>query len=184
MRSNCCAIAVIRPLARIKEIIYKKSITDQVTSKFAFEFNLISTVPDASRVDVNRRICIINAQAHYKVDPYQPGMHLPFLFWIIANAECGSGLVSSHRIPMWTRVYQYFCQLCCAAALVTANIRYSASSYDDSPGLMKIRLSITLYIEKAYDSVKREVLYDILIEFGIPKKLVRLIKICLSETNS
>ncbi|KAJ4450358.1 hypothetical protein ANN_01779 [Periplaneta americana] len=39
-------------------------------------------------------------------------------------------------------------------------------------------------LKKAYDSVKREVLYDILIEFGIPKKLVRLIKMCLSETYS
>jgi hypothetical protein len=29
---------------------------------------------------------------------------------------------------------------------------------------------------KAYDSVRREVLYNILIEFGIPMKLVRLIK--------
>ncbi|KAJ4435669.1 hypothetical protein ANN_18285 [Periplaneta americana] len=38
--------------------------------------------------------------------------------------------------------------------------------------------------KKAYDSVKREVLYDILIEFGIPKKIVRLIKMCLSETYS
>ncbi|KAJ4434085.1 hypothetical protein ANN_16405 [Periplaneta americana] len=38
--------------------------------------------------------------------------------------------------------------------------------------------------KKAYDSVKMEVLYDILIEFGIPKKLVRLIKMCLSETYS
>ncbi|KAJ4431338.1 hypothetical protein ANN_19935 [Periplaneta americana] len=38
--------------------------------------------------------------------------------------------------------------------------------------------------KKAYDSVKREVLYDIFIEFGIPKKLVRLIKMCLSETYS
>ena len=38
--------------------------------------------------------------------------------------------------------------------------------------------------KKAYNSVKREFLYDILIEFGIPKKLVRLIQMCLSETNT
>jgi hypothetical protein len=30
--------------------------------------------------------------------------------------------------------------------------------------------------KKAYDSVRREILYNILIEFGIPMKLVRLIK--------
>jgi len=34
--------------------------------------------------------------------------------------------------------------------------------------------------KKAYDSVRREVLYNILIAFGIPMKLVRLIKICLT----
>jgi hypothetical protein len=38
--------------------------------------------------------------------------------------------------------------------------------------------------KNAYDSVKREVLYNILLEFGIPKKLVRLIKMCLNETYS
>jgi hypothetical protein len=36
--------------------------------------------------------------------------------------------------------------------------------------------------KKACDSVRREVLYNILIEFGIPMKLVRLIKMCLNET--
>ena len=36
--------------------------------------------------------------------------------------------------------------------------------------------------KKAYDSVRREFLYKILIEFGIPKKLVRLIKMSLTET--
>jgi hypothetical protein len=38
--------------------------------------------------------------------------------------------------------------------------------------------------KKACDSVKREVLYNILLEFGMPKKLVRLIKMCLNETCS
>jgi hypothetical protein len=36
--------------------------------------------------------------------------------------------------------------------------------------------------QKAYDSVRREALYNILIEFGIPRKLVGLIKMCLNET--
>jgi hypothetical protein len=38
--------------------------------------------------------------------------------------------------------------------------------------------------KKACDSVKREVPYNILLEFGIPRKLVRLIKMCLNETYS
>jgi hypothetical protein len=36
--------------------------------------------------------------------------------------------------------------------------------------------------KKACNSVRREDLYNILIEFGIPMKLVRLIKMCLNET--
>jgi hypothetical protein len=38
--------------------------------------------------------------------------------------------------------------------------------------------------KKAYDSVRKEVLYNILIEFGIPRKLVGLIQMCLNETYS
>jgi hypothetical protein len=41
-----------------------------------------------------------------------------------------------------------------------------------------------VYFRKAYDSVRREVLYNILIKFGMPRKLFRLIKMCLNETNS
>jgi hypothetical protein len=36
--------------------------------------------------------------------------------------------------------------------------------------------------KKAYDSVRRKVLYNIVIEIGIVMKLVRLIKMCPSET--
>jgi len=42
---------------------------------------------------------------------------------------------------------------------------------------------LVIDLKKAYDSVGREVLYN-LIEFGIPMKLVRLMKIYLNETIS
>jgi hypothetical protein len=38
--------------------------------------------------------------------------------------------------------------------------------------------------KKAYNSVRREVLHNILTEFGIPRKLVGLIKMCLNKTYS
>ena len=38
--------------------------------------------------------------------------------------------------------------------------------------------------KKTYDSVRRELLYNILIEIGIPMKMVGLIKMCLRETFS
>jgi hypothetical protein len=43
---------------------------------------------------------------------------------------------------------------------------------------------IFIDFKKANDSVRREVLYNILILFGVPMKLVRLIKMCLNETYS
>jgi hypothetical protein len=38
--------------------------------------------------------------------------------------------------------------------------------------------------EKVYDSVRREVLYDIPIDFGIPMKLAWVIRMYLNETYS
>jgi len=45
-------------------------------------------------------------------------------------------------------------------------------------------MQLFIDFKKAYDSVRREVLSKILIEFGIPRKLVRLIKMSLTETYS
>jgi hypothetical protein len=45
-------------------------------------------------------------------------------------------------------------------------------------------LQLFIYFKKAYDSVRREVLYNILIEFCLPMKLIWLIKTCLNEMYS
>jgi hypothetical protein len=39
-------------------------------------------------------------------------------------------------------------------------------------------------LKKTYDLVRREVFYSIFIEFGVPMKLLRLIKMCLNEMYS
>jgi len=51
-------------------------------------------------------------------------------------------------------------------------------------GINKEAHQLFIDFKKPYDSVRREVLYNILIECGIPKKLVRLIKMCRNETYS
>jgi len=43
---------------------------------------------------------------------------------------------------------------------------------------------LLIVFKKAYDSVRRKVLYNILIEFFIPINLISLIKVCLTETYS
>jgi len=41
---------------------------------------------------------------------------------------------------------------------------------------------IFIDFKKAYDSLRNVILYNILLEYGISMKLVRLIKMCLNET--
>jgi hypothetical protein len=43
---------------------------------------------------------------------------------------------------------------------------------------------IGIDLKKAYDSVRKNVLYNILTEFGIAMKSGRLTKMCLNETYS
>jgi len=45
-------------------------------------------------------------------------------------------------------------------------------------------LKLFIDFKKTYDSVRRGVLYNILIEFGIPRKLVGLTKMSLTEIYS
>jgi len=43
---------------------------------------------------------------------------------------------------------------------------------------------LLIYFKKTYDSVRKEVLYKILMKFGVSMKPVRLIKMCLNEPYS
>jgi hypothetical protein len=64
-------------------------------------------------------------------------------------------------------------------------IRFSAFvRYWRKNGSTKRVHQLFISFEEVYDSMKREVLYNILIEFGVPTKLVRIIKMCLNETYS
>jgi hypothetical protein len=70
----------------------------------------------------------------------------------------------------------------------------SRSTTDQISGICHIlekkwEYSLTLHqlfigFKKAYDSVRREASYNILIEFRLPMQLVSLIKMCLNETYS
>jgi len=64
--------------------------------------------------------------------------------------------------------------------IYTAFVKYLRKKWE----YMEVLHLLFIDCKKVYDSLKREVLYNILIEFGIPRKLVRLIKMCLNETYS
>jgi hypothetical protein len=44
-------------------------------------------------------------------------------------------------------------------------------------------LQLFIGFQIAYNSVRREILYNILIESGFPRKLVRLVKMCLKHSG-
>jgi hypothetical protein len=53
---------------------------------------------------------------------------------------------------------------------------------DKKKKIIEAVCQLCIDFKKAYDSVRREVLYNILNVVGIPMKLVRLIKMCLNGT--
>jgi hypothetical protein len=59
-------------------------------------------------------------------------------------------------------------------------VRYLEKKYEYNETVHQLFIDF----KEAYDSVRREVLYNILIEFGVPLKLVRLFKMCLNQTYS
>ena len=84
--------------------------------------------------------------------------------------------------------------LTCVLEVLISNLAWNSVLFEAFCGVLFFCYSCpffvvylaTLFIDlkEAYDSVRREVLYNILMEFGIPKKLIKLIKMCLTETYS
>jgi hypothetical protein len=66
----------------------------------------------------------------------------------------------------------------------TDHIFYIRQILEKRWGYNKTVHQLFIGFEKDYDSVRREVLYNIPIEFGVPMKLVRLIRMCFNETYS
>jgi len=64
--------------------------------------------------------------------------------------------------------------------IYSAFAKYLTKKWEYNEGVHQLFIDF----KKAYDSVRREILYKILTEFGIPRKLVRLIKMSLTETYS
>ena len=64
--------------------------------------------------------------------------------------------------------------------MYSALVKYVRKKWEYSEAVHQLFINF----KKAYDSVRREVFYNILIDYGIPMKLVRLIKMCLNEICS
>jgi hypothetical protein len=78
---------------------------------------------------------------------------------------------------------EHQCGFCCKRS-TTDQIFYIQQILEKKWEYNGMVLQLFIDFKKAYDSVKREILYNILLEFGVSKKLVRLIKMCLNETYS
>jgi hypothetical protein len=89
---------------------------------------------------------------------------VPYIDEIIGYHQCGCRRNRSNR----STTDQIFC-----IRQILEKIEYNETVHQ-----------LFIDFKKAYDSVRREVLYIILIEFGVPMDQVRLIKMCLNETYS
>ena len=64
--------------------------------------------------------------------------------------------------------------------IYSAFVKYWKKKWEYSEAVHRLFIDL----KKAFDSVRREVLYNILIQFGVHMKLLRLIKVCMSEMYS
>jgi hypothetical protein len=63
-------------------------------------------------------------------------------------------------------------------------LKYNSSDTGEKWECNETEHQLFIDFRRAYDLVRKEVLYSILIEFGVPMKIVRLIKVSLNKTYS
>jgi hypothetical protein len=80
-------------------------------------------------------------------------------------------------------VVDHYCGFCCNGS-TTDQIFYTFQIREKNWEYNGTVHQLFIDFKKAYNSVRREVLYSILLEFGTSKKLIRLIKMCLNGTYS
>ncbi|KAJ4438965.1 hypothetical protein ANN_14919 [Periplaneta americana] len=124
--------------------------------------NLTKTKPDTqSKRDLNTGIAC-DHESNFSPYSYVGRRLTPYVDEIIGDHQCG-----------FRRNRSTIDQIFCIRQIMEKKWKYKGTVHQ-----------LFIDFKKAYGSVKRKVLYDILFEIGIPKKLVRLIKKCLSETYS
>ena len=89
-------------------------------------------------------------------------MLIPYAEEVIGDHQCGFRLNRSTTDHIF-----------CIRQILEKNWEYNEAGHQ-----------LFIDFKKAYDSVRREVLYNILIECGVPKEMVRLVKMCSTETYS
>jgi hypothetical protein len=125
-----------------------------------------------------RKKCLITGRMIKLTNNYRWISLLSTSYTILSNillsrlSPCIDEIIGDHKCGFW-RNRSITDEVFCIRQILETKLDYNETVHQ-----------LFIDFKKAYDSVRREVLYNILREFGIPTKLVRLIKIWLNETYS
>jgi len=103
---------------------------------------------------------------------------LPTVYKILPNILLSRFIPYAHEI-----IGDHLCGFRCCRT-TTDHIFYICQILEKKWEYNQAVHQLFIDFKKAYDSVRKEVLYNILIEIGVPMKMVSLIKMCLTETYS
>jgi hypothetical protein len=141
---------------KLKKVEGKEKNRAEISNKFTTSENL-----DAE-VDINRAWETIRENIKISAKEGLLSRLIPYIDEIIGDHQCG-----------FLRNRSSTDQIFCIPQILKKKWEYNETVHQ-----------LFVDFKKANESVWREVLYNILAEFGVPMELVRLIKIYLNETYS